>query len=128
MPFVDIYYIENQHKEKEISDICSIVHSSMEKHFKISEDNLFQLLHPKKPEHVLKNSTFYISGVRSDKYLVIKITCTVGRTIKQKQDLYNSIVSNINKSCNIPKADILILLYETDTSAWSFGDGIAFGS
>ena len=128
MPFVDIYYIESQHKKEDISSVCSIIQSSMEKHFNISEDNFFQLLHPKKPEHVLKNPTFYVSGARSDKYLIIKITCTVGRTTKQKQDLYSSIVSGINKSCNIPKSDILILLYETDPSAWSFGDGIGFGS
>jgi len=128
MPFVDIDYIEDQHKKEDISSICSIVHSSLVKHFNISEDNFFQLLHPKKTEHVLKNSTFHVSGVRSDKYLVIRITCTEGRTIQQKRQLYNSIASGINETCNIPRADILILLYETAPSAWSFGDGIAFGS
>ena len=126
MPFVDISYIETQHTEKCISKICNVVQSSLIEHFDISEKNFFQLLHPKKPEHVLKDSTFNISGIRSDKYLVIKITCTTGRTIQQKQGLYNSIASGISKSCNIPKDDIFILLYETAPSAWSFGDGIAF--
>lgn len=128
MPFVDISYIEDQHKEEDISSICRVVHSSLIEHFNISEDNFFQLLHPKKQEHVLKNSTFHVSGVRSDRYLVIRITCTEGRTTQQKQGLYDSIASGINKSCNISKADILILLYETAPSAWCFGDGTAFGN
>ena len=125
MPFVDIIYSESQHSLENARKVGGIVHAALQEHFNVSAKVLFQQLHPVKTEYMIMDDSYMAEGTRTEKVMVIKITCVKGRTDEQKKKLYAAIASNAAKACGISDADVFILVNETERSAWSFANGKA---
>jgi phenylpyruvate tautomerase PptA (4-oxalocrotonate tautomerase family) len=62
---------------------------------------------------------------RSEKYVLIHITLSRGRTVEQKQALYARIAERWHKAADIPSDDVMIVLSENNFEDWSFGKGQA---
>jgi phenylpyruvate tautomerase PptA (4-oxalocrotonate tautomerase family) len=59
---------------------------------------------------------------RSEKYVLIEITLSVGRTIKLKRQIVESIAAGAEK-LGIPGEDVMVVFNETRWENWSFSNG-----
>jgi phenylpyruvate tautomerase PptA (4-oxalocrotonate tautomerase family) len=127
MPFVNIYYPESILNKEELKKISECIHLSLIEHFNIPENDYFQMFLPYRLNEFFNNPYYLLEQEekRTENIIHVSITCGLGRTIKQKRKLYQSISFKITEYSNIKSADIFITLHETAAENWSFGQGIA---
>jgi len=127
MPFINVYYPKYQLNNKELKKVSNSIHHSLIEHFRIPEDDYFQLFLPYPSNQFFYNSQYLLESgrKRTDKMIYISITCGQGRTTNQKEKLYQSIAKAFDTHLNISTNDIFITLNETSAENWSFGQGIA---
>lgn len=104
--------------------ISNSIHQALVDTFRIPEDDLFQIIAEFDEENVIYPSSYMGINHTSD-IIYIVIIAKAGRSTEMKKSLYKSIVSNISKSTNHNKSDILITLTENTVENWSFGNGEA---
>ena len=104
--------------------ISNSIHQALVDTFRIPEDDLFQIIAEFDEENVIYPSSYMGINHTSD-IIYIVIIAKAGRSTEMKKSLYKSIVSNISKSTNHNKSDILITLTENALENWSFGNGEA---
>ncbi len=88
------------------------------------ENDRFQVIH----EHERANFIFaksYLGVEHTDDLIIIQITFNEGRTIAQKQALYNAIAEGIHAATGLGIGDVFINLVEVKRENWSFGNGVA---
>jgi phenylpyruvate tautomerase PptA (4-oxalocrotonate tautomerase family) len=127
MPFVNVYYPEGLSNKEELKRVSNSLHRSFIKHFKVPEDDYFQLFLPYPSNQFFYDPIYLLEGgkKRTEKMIHVSITCGPGRTISQKMNLYQSISQAFSNHLNISTADIFITINETSAENWSFGQGIA---
>ncbi|MFP7737071.1 tautomerase family protein [Priestia aryabhattai] len=127
MPFANVYYPEYRISSKELEKVSNSIHHSLIEHFRIPEDDYFQLFLPYPSNQFFYDSQYLLESgrKRTDKMIYISITCGQGRTIDQKNNLYQSILKGFDTHSSISTNDIFITLKETPAENWSFGQGIA---
>lgn len=127
MPFINVYYQENQLNNKELKKVSNRIHQSLIQHFHIPEDDYFQLFLPYPPQHFFYDSQYLLENgeKRTDNMIYISITCGQGRTVEQKKKLYHSIAEGLYTDLDLSTNNIFITLNETPLENWSFGQGLA---
>jgi 4-oxalocrotonate tautomerase len=79
-------------------------------------------------EHVADNFIFdpdYLGIHRSNDLIMVQIIFNEGRTVTQKQTLYEAIADGLATSLNVRREDVFINLVEVKKENWSFGNGVA---
>jgi phenylpyruvate tautomerase PptA (4-oxalocrotonate tautomerase family) len=127
MPFVYVYYPKSQGEEKELQKVSEEIHKSLITYFNIPAEDYFQLFSPYDLGQFYYHSNYLLEhkAKRTDKMILISITCAPGRTVQQKTGLYQAIADAFNEHFNIPIENIFITLNETHHENWSFGQGKA---
>ncbi|MGM0862062.1 MAG: tautomerase family protein [Bacillota bacterium] len=127
MPFVTVYYPEDQLNKEEVKKASVGIHHSLIEHFNIPENDYFQIFLPYSSNQFFHDPHYLLEGEkkRTNKMIHVSITCAPGRTIHQKRSLYQSISEAFYHHLNIPATDIFITLNETSAENWSFGQGTA---
>ena len=104
--------------------IASEVYESMRETISIPEGDRFILVASHSADEWFIDPNF--PGMnRSEKYVLIHITLSRGRTVEQKQALYARIAERLHKAADIPSDDVMIVLSENNFEDWSFGKGQA---
>ena len=67
----------------------------------------------------------YLGIERTDDLIFIQITLNEGRTIEQKENLFQTITKSLNFELHVRMQDVFINLVEVKKENWSFGNGIA---
>ncbi|PEI93448.1 tautomerase family protein [Bacillus pseudomycoides] len=127
MPFVTVYYPENQLNKEKFKKVSNGIHLALMEHFQIPKDDYFHMFLPY-PSHQFFYNPYYLleeKKKRTDTMIHVSITCGPGRTIQQKRNLYQSISEAFYNHLNISTTNIFITLNETSAENWSFGQGIA---
>ncbi|KAB2393495.1 MULTISPECIES: tautomerase family protein [Bacillus cereus group] len=127
MPFVNVYYPEGQLNKEELKTVSNSIHHSLIEHFKVPENDYFQMFLTYPPNQFFYDPHYLLEGekARTEKIMYVSITCGPGRTIHQKKSLYQSISKTISNHLNISTTDVFITLNETPAENWSFGQGVA---
>jgi phenylpyruvate tautomerase PptA (4-oxalocrotonate tautomerase family) len=127
MPFINVYYPESLSNKEELTMVSNSIHRSLIEHFKIPENDYFQMFFPYTSNRFFYDPFYLLEEgkQRTEKMIHVSITCGPGRTINQKRNLYQSISKAISDHLNISTTDIFITLNETSAENWSFGEGIA---
>ncbi|WP_369899453.1 tautomerase family protein [Bacillus manliponensis] len=127
MPFVNVYYPDGQLNKEELKTVSNSIHHSLIEHFKIPENDYFQIFLPYPSNQFFYDPHYLLEGEkkRTEKIMHVSITCGPGRTINQKKSLYQSISKAISNHLNISTTGIFITLNETSAENWSFGQGVA---
>jgi 4-oxalocrotonate tautomerase len=106
------------------SAIASKVYESMRETIGIPERDRFILVSSHSADEWFIDPSF--PGMnRSEKYVLIHITLSRGRTVEQKQALYARIAERLHEAVGIPADDVMIVLHENNFEDWSFGKGQA---
>jgi 4-oxalocrotonate tautomerase len=123
MPLVRIFVYSSTTCEQQTA-ISSAVYEAMREAIGIPEGDRFIVLTEHEKEELLIDPR-YMGVRRSERYVLVQIFLSRGRTVEQKQALYARIAERLNKSAQVPAGDVMIVLNENSLEDWSFGNGEA---
>ncbi len=87
----------------------------------------FQKIHMLSPEQFLYNDRHPdLTESRSEKFVLIEIIISSGRSVEFKKDLLTRIVRNLKKKPGIAPHDVMVLFIETARENWAFTSGVQY--
>jgi phenylpyruvate tautomerase PptA (4-oxalocrotonate tautomerase family) len=82
---------------------------------RLSKDQfLFDKLHPN------------LTNPRTEKFVLIEIVISLGRSVEFKKDLITGIIKNLENKPGIPPHNVMVLFIETARENWAFASGNQF--
>lgn len=125
MPLVKIFHGSN-FTEETVEKVNQTIHDALIECFQIPENDTFQLwISTDATANFVDTHYLLPNGKRDREFLYLEIFCGPGRTVEQKQLLYQTIVAKMEPATSLSKQNIFILLNEVSLENWSFGDGKA---
>ncbi len=67
-----------------------------------------------------------LNEARSEKFVLIEIIISLGRSVEFKKDLLNRIVNNLELRPGIAPHDVMVLMVETARENWAFESGVQY--
>jgi len=101
-----------------------IVYEAMVAHTGVPQNDRFQII----AEHNADNFVFdpdYLGIYRTGDLIMVQIFFNEGRSVAQKQALYQAIAYGLSDGLGMRREDVFITLVEVKKENWSFGNGIA---
>ncbi|MGD8343786.1 MAG: tautomerase family protein, partial [Desulfobacterales bacterium] len=87
----------------------------------------FQKIHRLSPDRFLYDERHPdLTEPRSEKFVLIEITISFGRSVEFKKDLLTRIIRNLEQQPGISPRDIMVLFVETARENWAFAGGIQY--
>ncbi|MFW5436415.1 tautomerase family protein [Paenibacillus apiarius] len=122
MPFVRIDLRAGK-SGAELRNMSRNIHRAMIETIDVPEDDYFQVI-TQHGENEFFYDPNYLNINRTEDMIYIQITMK-GRTLAKKRALYARIAERLHAALGIRKQDVMIIVTETGTWNWSFGNGIA---
>ena len=63
---------------------------------------------------------------RTEKFVLVEIVISIGRSVEFKKDLITRIVGNLKNRPGISPHDVMVLFIETARENWAFASGIQY--
>jgi len=63
---------------------------------------------------------------RTEKFVLIEIKISLGRSVEFKKDLLTRIIQNLKNKPGIPPHDVMVLFIETARENWAFANGVQY--
>ena len=87
----------------------------------------FQKIHRLSPDQFLYDDRHpNLAESRTEKFVLIEITISFGRSIEFKKELLTRIVQNLKDKPGISPHDVMVLFVETARENWAFAGGIQY--
>jgi len=87
----------------------------------------FQKIHRLSPDQFLYDDRHpNLTESRTEKFVLIEITISFGRSVEFKKDLLTRIIRNLENKPGIPPHDVMVLFIETARENWAFASGIQY--
>ena len=122
MPLLRFDLIEGR-TDAELQTLLDAAHRAMLAAFKVPERDRYQIVSEHKPSRMIVEDTGLDIPRTKDVVVVTVITRPRGKKAKQK--FYKLLVDELQKSCGIAPADVMVSLVENTDADWSFGLGRA---
>jgi phenylpyruvate tautomerase PptA (4-oxalocrotonate tautomerase family) len=123
MPLVRIS-VYSSTTSKERTAIADAVYEAMRETIGIPEGDRFIVL-TAHGENELFIDPRFMGVTRTERYVMVQILLSRGRTVEKKQALYARIAERLYDAAQVPAGDVMIVLTENSFADWSFGDGKA---
>ena len=108
----------------EAAAVSQAVHDALVALFNVPPDDRFQVVSRRPPGEIVCTPQF--QGIsHSDKVVFVQAFVSPGRTVGQKEALYDRIAHGIASATDFAADDVIINLVETLRENWSFGQGVA---
>ncbi|MBV4457931.1 tautomerase family protein [Pseudomonas sp. COR58] len=104
--------------------IGEVIYAALRSTFNVPEHDNFQILAEHDGPHFIYDPQ-YLGIPRSDGMVFIQLTVSEGRSVEQKQQLYQTIAYHLHNQLAVRQEDVFINLVEVKKENWSFGNGIA---
>lgn len=123
MPLVriSVYQATSDEDLKVISDT---VYEAMRETIGIPEGDRFIVAMPHTDEELFIDPHF-MGMNRTDKFILVHIFLSQGRTVEQKQALFRSVATRLQAALGVSTDDVMTVLTENTYVDWSFGKGEA---
>ena len=122
MPLLRFDLIEGR-TDAELQTLLDAAHRAMLAAFKVPERDRYQIVNEHKASRMIVEDTGLDIPRTKDVVVVTVITRPRGKKAKQK--FYKLLVEELQKSCGIAPADVMVSLVENTDEDWSFGLGRA---
>jgi len=122
MPLLRFDVIEGR-SEAELKALLDAAHRAMLTAFGVPERDRYQIVTGHERARMIIEDTG-LGFARSDKLVVVQVT-TRKRKKKMKEAFYRLLCEELERSCGIPPADVMVTLVENGDEDWSFGLGRA---
>ena len=106
---------------KKISD-C--VYEAMRETIGIPEGDRFIIATSHGQEEIFVDP-HYMGMNRTERFILVQIFLSKGRTVEQKQSLFRSVANRIHSAVGVSPDDVMTVLTENSYVDWSFGKGEA---
>ncbi len=63
---------------------------------------------------------------RTEKFVLVEITISYGRSVEFKKDLLTRIIRNLENKPGIASHDVMVLFIETARENWAFAGGVQY--
>jgi 4-oxalocrotonate tautomerase len=123
MPLVQIDLLEGRPSE-ELTAIADAVHEAMVAHLEVPERDRFQILGEHGP-HTLRFDRHYLDVGRTDRFVLVRVTMSAGRSTEAKQAFYRRLADLLADRVGLREEDLAVTLVENSREDWSFGRGQA---
>ena len=123
MPFVRIHLPKGSLPEIK-RHVSVSVHRALVETFKVPEDDRFQVINEHGPDDLVCTPA-YLGIAHSPQVVFVQITCSEGRSVQAKKDLFQRMAELIAANGAFAIADVIINLVEVKKENWSFGHGMA---
>ena len=122
MPLLRFDLIEGR-TDAELRVLLDAAHRAMLAAFKVPERDRYQIVSEHKPSRMIVEDTGL--DIPRTKNVMVVTVITRPRGKKAKQKFYKLLVDELQKSCGIAPADVMVSLVENSDEDWSFGYGRA---
>lgn len=113
------------YSDTQIAMVSTILHQSLVDSFAVPVEDCFQLI-DKLPANQRIFNTHYLSGGRSEGFVLIQITAGRPRTREQKQSFYRMLNERLERELAISPDDVMIIIQFNQAEDWSFSRGEMF--
>ena len=87
----------------------------------------FQKIHRLSPDQFLYDERHPdLTESRTEKFVLIEITISIGRSVEFKKDLLTGIIRNLRNKPGILPHDVMVLFIETARENWAFAGGTQY--
>ncbi len=76
-----------------------------------TEDFIYDLTYPN------------LADARSEKFIIVEILFSVGRSVKVKKELLKQLISNLEERASLSARDVMVVFKETQWENWAFAHG-----
>ncbi|MGE0055633.1 MAG: tautomerase family protein [Hyphomicrobium sp.] len=122
MPLLRFDLIEGR-TDEQLAALLDAAHRAMLAAFKVPEGDRYQIVHEHKPSRMIIEDTGL--GIARTKDVVFLQVTTRPRPRELKETFYRLLVAELEKSCGIKPADVVISMVSNTDEDWSFGHGRA---
>ena len=122
MPLLIFHVVEGR-SPNEIAALLDATHRAVLDTFHVPLRDRYQIVHEYKPSHVRFEDTG-LGIARSDKFVLLQVM-TRPHPTEQKTAFYKNLCDELQRSCNISPADVMVSIVSNTDDDWSFGLGRA---
>ena len=123
MPFVRISVFESSPAARNAA-IADAVYQAMRETIDIPEGDRFILVTRHGRDELYVDANF-MGLERSERFVLVHITLSQGRSVEKKQALYARIAERLHAAIGVSTDDVMTVLTENTFTDWSFGKGVA---
>ncbi|HEY1516211.1 MAG TPA: tautomerase family protein [Solirubrobacteraceae bacterium] len=123
MPLVEIDLLEGR-SEAELDAISDAVHEAMVAVLDVPDRDRFQII-TERPPGRLRFDPNYLDIDRDERFLMIRITLSAGRSTDAKQAFYGLLAELLAERIAIRTENLAVVMIENEREDWSFGLGQA---
>jgi 4-oxalocrotonate tautomerase len=123
MPLVNIDLLTGR-TDEELSTIADSVHDAMVEELDVPVRDCFQVITQHSPA-TLHFDRHYLDIERSDRFVMVQITLSAGRSPEAKSAFYAQLAGLLADRAGLRPEDLAVVLVENERVDWSFGRGQA---
>ena len=123
MPLVRIDVLEPW-SDEDIRSLGGAVQDALVETMGVPERDRFQVINQHGPGELVFDRA-YLDIPRSDRFVVVQVTLSAGRSTEVKQAFYRRLAELLHERVGLSTDDLAICLVENAREDWSFGRGEA---
>lgn len=121
MPFTRIT-LRQRYNEAALHQISMLLQQALVEEFDVPEHDCFQVIEML-PASQRVFDRHYLSGGRSDNFVLFQVTAGRPRSRQQKQRFYHALCAALQAEMAIDPDDVMIIIQFNSTEEWSFSGG-----
>ncbi|MCS6989752.1 MAG: tautomerase family protein [Chloroherpetonaceae bacterium] len=122
MPLVTITLLQGRTAQEKRA-IADAVHDALARSGVPEQDRFQRFIELAKDDFIYDLSYPNLAEPRSEKFIVVEILLSVGRSVKVKRELLKNIVANLETRAALAPKDVMIVFKETQWENWAFANG-----
>jgi len=111
-----------QYSDQQLTEISEVLHQSLTDEFAVPLKDKFQIF-DRLPATQRIFDRHYLSGQRSEHYILFQITAGKSRTLEQKQNFYRALTQGLHDKLGISPDDVMVVIQFNQAGDWSFSQG-----
>jgi 4-oxalocrotonate tautomerase len=123
MPLVNIDLLVGR-TDEELTTIADSVHDAMVEELDVPQRDRFEIITQHSPA-TLHFDRHYLEIQRSDRFVMVRITLSAGRSAEAKTAFYARLAALLTDRAGLRSEDLAVMLVENERVDWSFGHGQA---
>jgi len=121
MPFTRIMLRQNYPEEK-LRQLSEILHQALTEEFAVPAEDCFQVIEMLPASQLIFNR-HYLSGTRSEDFVLFHILAGKQRSIEQKKNFYHALSRKLLAKFNIHPDNVMVIIQFNTAEDWSFSGG-----
>ncbi|GKX59652.1 tautomerase family protein [Leminorella grimontii] len=124
MPFTRIILREG-YGDARLRQISDVLHQALVDTFAVPQDDRFQVIEALPAGRRVYHPR-YLTGQRSEDFILFHIVAGKPRSREQKAALYQALSARLHAEVGIEPDDVMVVIQFTHPEDWSFGNGVMF--